>query len=138
MAAAYPVPPAEVTADEHLLRRCSRDCLTGNRVKPRAFYASKLPFQISVDRSDYCDAIGEAHAAGRGGAELQAGPVRELPSEPQIEPDPPPTPHANIRAKATLEKQPEPATKAEAEATDLWAAHAAMCEQLAGIAKPLL
>ena len=100
--------------------------------------SSDRPFQVSVARSDYCDAIGEARAGGRGGAEIQAGQVRALPSEPQIEPDPPPTPHANIRAKATFGLKPEPATKVEAKPHELWEAHALMCEELAGIAKPIL
>lgn len=89
--------PWSVANDERVARRCSPKALKKNKkLKPEVFLNANYPYEISLDRMNFCDARGEARNAGKGLAVFVAERVRSLMPTTKLAPYKPPSHHSML------------------------------------------
>lgn len=129
--------PEDIESSEVLARGCERR-LAGPPVRWQAFAASKEPFDISVDRTEYVNPWDRISGQKRKTlVALLAGKIREEIEYVKVVSAPPPPAHAQIEIRNDLAFVP-PVSKEELNADiELMKLHSKICSQLAQIASPM-
>lgn len=129
--------PDEIEHRETVARRCDVKAAKGGKVKARAFYSTKWPFEISVDREAYCDPWQKiADNPKKTLVRLVVGDVRENVQDTRVVSSKPPPEHAHIESHV-LPGGPKAYPHKKDVDVEGWAKHAELCTELANYAVPL-
>jgi hypothetical protein len=125
--------PSLIAGYEHLARYCSpKDVKNG--VKERAFYASKRPFEISVDRMRYCQPEERARREGKTFVRLLCDSVRTSIGDALVSSKMPPAEHALISHVDPRLRSYETKIDLQSDADD-WAKFSDFCARLAKLSE---